>query len=290
MANDIGWGAGASNNDIGWGTGFDNEIGWGVVQLNSWSGETEVAFDIKPKFDTDAQTFMTSASITDETQQTAINSLVLDLKKYELWNLMTAIYPFVGGNSTSHSYNLKNTSAYQITWYGGVTHNINGVTGNGTNAYGNTGLNDQTILSINNKHLSMYQRNILSSPSGSSMGIGNNSRFYLNYASSNYSSLGMNQNPFTVQTPQKGVFIMSKTANGQFNYYQNSLASVTKTGTNSSVSANHFVLACNTASAPFDYSVANLSFASYGQGLSDANVSILRTLIEDFQTTLNRNV
>jgi hypothetical protein len=25
MANDIGWGAGASNNDIGWGTGFDNE-------------------------------------------------------------------------------------------------------------------------------------------------------------------------------------------------------------------------------------------------------------------------
>lgn len=92
-------------------------------------------------FDPDAQAFITAAGITDATQQNAINQLVLDLKGYSIWTKFYFLYPFVGGDATKHSYNLKNPAAYQITWGGTVTHDANGVTGNGTTGYGDPGFN-----------------------------------------------------------------------------------------------------------------------------------------------------
>ncbi len=96
--------------------------------------------------DPDAQAFITAASITDPTQQSAINQLVLDLKGYSIWTKMKAIYPYVGGTSSSTSYNLKNPAQFQITWNGGVTWSNNGVLFGGVNGYGNTGYN----ISVNN--------------------------------------------------------------------------------------------------------------------------------------------
>ena len=42
MANENGWGDGASNNDIGWGKGADNAIGWGAIYADSWAGATDI--------------------------------------------------------------------------------------------------------------------------------------------------------------------------------------------------------------------------------------------------------
>ena len=79
--------------------------------------------------DPDAQAFFTAAGITDATQQTAVNNLVVGLKNNNIWDKMKIIYPFVGGTDASHSYNLKDSTQYQITWTTGVTHNSNGVKG-----------------------------------------------------------------------------------------------------------------------------------------------------------------
>lgn len=244
----------------------------------------------KVSVDPDAQAFITAAGITDATQKSAINQLVVDAKNYGIWSKWKAAYPFVGGTNSQHTWNLKNTAQFQISWAGGVTSTSNGVFGNGTNGYGNTALNDLSVLDINNKHIAMYQRNILSDPSGSSMGIGNSNRFYLNYAGNNYSTLGMAQAPFAIQTPQKGMFIMSKTASGSFKYYQNALTPVTKTGTNASQNLNYFLLACNTVGSPFDYTSANLAFAAIGDGLTDTEADNYRIMIQAFQTTLGRQV
>ena len=240
--------------------------------------------------DADAQAFITAASITDPTQQSAINTLVTDLKGYGVWTKMKALYPFVGGTASQHSYNLKNTAQFQITWNGGVTNSSTGVTFNGTNGFGNTGLNDSTILNIDNKHISMYQRNVLVSFTGSSMGISNSNRFYLNFDNQNYSTLGMNQSPFAVQTPQRGMFVMSKTANGSFKYFQNALTPVTKTGTNNAQNLNYFVGASNNGGSGFDYTSANLAFASIGDGLTDTEAANFYTAVQTFQTTLGRQV
>ena len=106
----------------------------------------------------DAQAFFTAAGITDTTQKSAVNQLVLDLKSYSIWSKMKALYPFVGGDATKHSYNLINTANFQLTFSGGWTHSSTGALPNGTNAYANTGFNLNSNGSLNNQHISYYSR------------------------------------------------------------------------------------------------------------------------------------
>jgi hypothetical protein len=81
--------------------------------------------------DADAFNFVEAADITDLTQQSAINTLVVGLKSNNLWNKMQALYPFVGGTAASHKFNLLNpnnsNSAFRLLFYGDVTHSNLGV-------------------------------------------------------------------------------------------------------------------------------------------------------------------
>jgi len=49
--------------------------------------------------DADAQAFITAAAITDSTQQSAINTLVTDLKGYGIWTKMKAIPKYFNKNT-----------------------------------------------------------------------------------------------------------------------------------------------------------------------------------------------
>jgi len=112
--------------------------------------------------DPDAQAFITAAGITDNTQKSAINTLVVDMKGYGIWTKMKAIYPMVGGTATTHKFNLKNPldtdAAFRLVFNGGWTHSSNGALPNGTNGYANTFLSPSTSLTNNNTHMSYYSR------------------------------------------------------------------------------------------------------------------------------------
>jgi hypothetical protein len=140
MANTNGWGDGAANNTIGWGQGANNAIGWGDIHADSWAGLTDISG--APTTDPDAQAFITAAAITDPTQQAAINTLVVDLKGYGIWSKLGALYPFVGGTSSTHKFNLKDPrdldAAYRIVFNGGWTHTSTGAKPNGVNAFADT--------------------------------------------------------------------------------------------------------------------------------------------------------
>ena len=56
--------------------------------------------------DPDAQAFITATGISG-TNATATNQLVLDLKSANIWTKMKAVYPMVGGTSTTCKFNLK---------------------------------------------------------------------------------------------------------------------------------------------------------------------------------------
>ena len=248
--------------------------------------------EITITIDPDVAAFLLATSITDPVIKGAIEQLVQNLKGYSLWTKMSAIYPLVGGTATTHKYNLKDPRdlnvAYRLAFNGGVTHDSNGITGNGINAYANTFLTDVS-LNTNNKHISMYQRNVLGGPSSVSMGAKDFfcARFYLNYSGSNYSSLGVLQTPFAITNPQRGMFVMSKIISGQFKYYQNSLTPFTGINANASTPNVFGLLASGDGSEP---SVANLSFASIGQGFSDSEAANLYQSVQVFQTTLSRQV
>ena len=117
-----------------------------------------------PAVDPDAQAFITAASITDPTQQSAIDTLVTDLKGYGIWTKTKAIYPFVGGTASSHKFNLKDPqdtdAAFRLVFNGGWTHSVNGAQPNGVNGYADTFLTPSTALSLNSSHLSYYSRTI----------------------------------------------------------------------------------------------------------------------------------
>jgi hypothetical protein len=50
------------------------------------------------------------------------------------------LYPFVGGTAVAHGFNLADPASGRINWVGTVTHNANGITGDGVSGQGNTGL------------------------------------------------------------------------------------------------------------------------------------------------------
>jgi hypothetical protein len=241
-------------------------------------------------FDPDAQAFITAASITNTTQQNAINTLVVDLKGYGVWTKMKAIYPFVGGTATSHSYNLKNTAQYQITWFGGVTHDANGITGNGTNGYGDTFLNGN-ILGQNNAHISIYSRTNIAS-SGNDLGlwdsgfgsaiysrnIGNNFQFAINSATtvniSNTSSLGL--------------FLLSRLSSTQITAQINTTQNLVNLNSNIPKTTSYKLL--RTGQANSEYSPRNLAFSSIGDGLTNTEATNLYTAVQAYQTSLSRQV
>jgi hypothetical protein len=114
--------------------------------------------------DSDADTFITNASITDATQKRAIQRLVKSLKDESLWAKMKAIYPFVGGAEAAHKLNLKDPQdtdgAFRIVFTtsgaGAFTHDSSGVT---LESYAgmNTKLNPSVSLtSAVDFHISLY--------------------------------------------------------------------------------------------------------------------------------------
>ena len=107
--------------------------------------------------DSDAQAFLTAASITNIVQQKAVNDLVIALKGYSIWTKMKALYPVVGGTAARHAINLRTPGTYNLSFTAGWTHSSTGMTP--TNAYANTSLVPSSVLSQNNTHISYYSRN-----------------------------------------------------------------------------------------------------------------------------------
>ena len=104
--------------------------------------------------DADVQAFMAATGITDPTIDRAICNLVAQLKADNLWNKLDAIYPMVGGSATTHKFNLKNPSdtnaAFRLLFSGGWTHDANGATPNGVNAWADTFWKPSTRTNLSN--------------------------------------------------------------------------------------------------------------------------------------------
>lgn len=250
-----------------------------------------------PRFDRDAQTFITAVGITDATQKSAINTLVLDLKGYSIWTKMKALYPFVGGTATTHKWNLKDpqdtNASFRLTFSGGVTHDSNGIQGNGINTYGDTFFIPNSHLSSSSQHLSIYsrtnvgeaKRDIGTYTSGTNSLIctlkWSDGNLYFNNGAS-YATVS--------NSDSKGFYISNKIASGTVIAYKNgsNVASTTSSDTLSTYSVA--IMALNTAGSFTEYTTRQYSFASIGDGLSSIESSNFYTAIQAFQTTLSRQV
>lgn len=243
--------------------------------------------------DTDAQAFFTASGITDLTQKSAVNQLVLDLKSNSLWSKIKALYPIVGGNATAHSYNLVNTSLYTLTFSSGWTHSSTGMLPNGTSAYANTGLNSSIVLNENSSHYSVY---INTNSDGFLCDFGgrdsdSESLFMPKYSSNTLISINtVYGSRITVSnTDSRGLYVLTRTSSSLMTYFKNNSKITTNSASSSSVNGNIYLSAWNDSGTPNYFSNRNISICSIGDGLSDAEASNFSTIVNTFNTTLGRN-
>ena len=258
--------------------------------------------------DTDAQAFITAAGITNTTQQTAINRLVSTLKTNNLWTKMKAVYPFIGGNATSHSYNLINPTAYGLSFSGGWTHSSTGALPNGTTGYANTNLNLSTcgLVNTNFAH-STYIR--------TSAGAGYPGGVYTPVLMGGwYESLVVLWTPTSTPANTKISTWMANTGGEQLQGTvtetkglilgnrpsSSTVFTLHKNGTRVSTSAsfsvrsfptlNYYIGAYNNNGTVSGFDTREIAFYHIGTGLSDIDVTNLYNTIQQFQTDLGRQV
>ena len=250
--------------------------------------------------DAQAQAFITAAGITDTTQQNAIKTLVTDLKTAGVWSKMKAIYPMVGGTATSHKWNLKNpidtNGAYRLLFHGGWTHSSTGALPNGSTAYASTFLNPSTVLSLNSTHLSYYSR----TTNGSGTLFSSVNNFYNGVLYPLYDNNRMygrvNRTSATIQavTPvlnnSSGLFIQNRNSSTTETIFQNTTKYDFSFNSSAMPSVNLEMATYNEYGVRMIYSNLECSFASIGDGLTDAEATAFYTAVQKYQTTLGRQV
>ena len=253
-----------------------------------------------PSYDPDAVAFFTAAGITDVTQKTAVNQLVLDLKSYNIWTKMKALYPFVGGTATSHKFNLKNPldtdAAFRLVFSGGWTHNSNGVTPNGTNGYADTKLNDNSTMTLNNAHISIYSSTNYDGLF-CDMGVTQNApttetNIFAKYSNVFYPRLQDSNSGVSNTISSLGLFISNRVASNQIRAFQNNvLKTILATSTGVKVNRNFYLGAMSSAASNASlYSNRNYAFASIGDGLTDTEAANFYTAVQNMQIALARQV
>lgn len=248
--------------------------------------------------DPDAQAFITAASITDPTQQSAVNQLVVDLKAANLWTKMKAVYPFVGGSASTHKWNLKDPrdldAAFRLTFNGGITHSLTGIKFGGTNGIAETHLVPSSTLNQNSTHLSIYSRSNVAGGIEIEMGTNNIHNCYLlyTYSGTNYKAINSTTQDTTPPnlTGTTNLFIGTRTASNVVKYFKSNVNTHSISTSSTGLSATQIYIG-NYANVPNgSYSSKEFAFASIGDGLSDTDAANLYTAVQAFQTTLSRNV
>lgn len=254
---------------------------------------------LMPKFslDADAQAFINATGITDATQITAVNNLVLGLKSNNIWAKMKAIYPMVGGTATTHKFNLKNPldtdAAFRLVFSGGWTHSANGALPNGTNAFADTKLNTRNILTTNNASFGVYIPTIHKNVSGHGCwNIAVTERCNLLQFTGYYSQISSGTTFAYFNTNQNG-FIQCSRINATSNkLYRN--GSLLATNTLNEITpyplANFYFSYINNSSSSTDYGSNELRFSYISDGLTDTEATNLYTTVQAFQTALSRAI
>ena len=257
-------------------------------------------------YDADALAFITAASITDNTQKTAVNTLVTDLKTYNIWTKMKALYPFVGGTASQHRFNLKDprtvNAAFYLDFLGGGSHSNNGYQPNGTTAYADTKFTPSSVLTTSNIHISYYSRT--DSVSGQMIGlqddtVNNASQIYLNADKTKdyYSALNNDANSLQVfRSNTAAYYTVSRLTSTDLKAYKGATQEGSNTASTTLYKANISLYlggfnyrALGGASSVF-FGNKECAFSSIGDGLTSTEVSNLYTAVQAYQTTLGRNV
>jgi hypothetical protein len=253
----------------------------------------------------EAKSFIQAAGLTDETQMKAIGTLVFDLKNYNIWDKMKAIYPMVGqaGVSSSFQFNLKDPNTFKGIFSGSWEFTSTGAKPDGSTGYMDTNFLPSTSFINNDTHISFYSRTNANSI-GCLIGTSKNAnaiplitiygRSPSEYLFDSYSYVDARIS-VTSAISSAAFLINTRTSSTTFKAFRNGTqfgATNTNENLNNITTCDQpvFLGALNLNGTAGQFSNYENAFASIGDGLTDTEASNLYTAVQRFQTTLGRQV
>ena len=249
----------------------------------------------------EAKAFIQAAGLIDETQMKAVGTLVFDLKNYNLWDKMKAIYPFVGqaGVSSSFQFNLKDprnlNAAYRLSFVGSWAYSPSlGIIPDGSTTYANTFFDPSSSLSLTDNHLSYYlTQNNLAITNGS---MGSKDVYMLQVVGYGFTRNASSNSTFkSGLSTNSGFWLGTRTAINRTVLFNNTQNLVENTNTTSFFMPSYVTIGATNdggtgTPSPTVRSSGSIGFASIGDGLTDTEAANLYTAVQRFQTTLGRQV
>ena len=256
---------------------------------------TTQSFYYNPAYNNETNAFLFSTQITDNTIQTATNTLVTDLKTAGVFTKMKALYPMVGGTATTCKFNLVNpqdtNAAFRLNFVGGWTPSATGMTPNGINAYASTFLSPNTVFGSGFGAIGFYINQALT-VFAKPMGTLN-----FDYLVAPTFVRGLNKSAtamtFSATLPMDGFFTVSRiVATDAFIMNRNGTFFNPTNSQQTAYAPAEIVLgATNTSTlVPTSYSNGRIALAYCSDGLTQAECTTLKSIVQNFQTTLGRQV
>lgn len=221
-------------------------------------------------------------------QQTAINDFFIALKAGSLFTPMRVMYGMVGATAATNGMNWVLPGTNDITWHGTPTQDANGVTGNFTDAWGDTGLLDNTLTQASKAFGCYCRTNANDSYQQVGTDGADGSGLHVRFTDGN----GYFANPVTtalITIPGQnglGLLTSSRTAANLHTAYRNAASIGTSAGAPGAGEAFPYLLLGN----GINFSGYNLSFAFVSTGLTGANMTALYNAVQALQTALGRQV
>lgn len=260
-----------------------------------------IEFELTPAIDPDFSAFIAAAGISSAAQVGAVEALVTGFKADGIWQLMQAIFPFVGGTDDSHKWNLKDPATYQLVFAPGTTHdNLKGMLqpNPGTSVATSASVSGFTVADIDVSDYSMgvyYKGSLRSRPPNNRPDIVVGSATPADMAPWMLSGIFRNEDnlvygvhgsfsPFLSSSPTQGLNVLSSLGNSQFQYHKNGVqvAVQNRSGAVKPATGGGAEIGCN--------SLDGTTFAFLGRGLTDAQHSQLNARVAAFQIALGRAV
>lgn len=253
-------------------------------------------------YDSDAQAYIDrvetalGSGLTTPVKE-AIDDFVVGLKTNSLWTKIIDAGMFIGGTASTHAETLKGVN--DITWNGTLTHASTGSVSNGTDGYGNTNINANTALTLNNSHVAFYSR------TNNNTGVGDigassatTSRVQIfprsatNYISDhNSNSAGVRIT--AANSESTGFYISTRISATDHRAIKNgSQLGTTSTTTNNGTFPNLTItiMGVNNSGTVSTFSTREMCYWSVGEGLTTSEASTYSTLVNTLQTSLSRNI
>ena len=250
--------------------------------------------------DPDAQAYITAGSITNATEIAAINQMFLDLKgtgsttnNSNIYSKFLALYLMSPTSLAAAAINAVTPSTYDITWYNSPTQSVNGVVGNGSNQYGDTGINAFADLISNNCGITVSINNT-NTVGGNDVGVrdGSSKAFELAIFNNTYrpriQTATLVHQMIDSTSPFDNVHTALRRGANDAEYYLNGISAQTNTTTSGTLpNGNIFLMAENIVGfGPNGLSARQFNTSAIHQGMSGNEVKDLYDAI----TTYNSNV